>query len=667
MTRKLPKALCVLALALPAAISAAAPKKTSLDAVFDALLATNEMREVAISPDGQRVAWVETRHNAPGTPSSETGIYVADLSGASTSPLRITAGGEGGSYLHIAWAHDSRELAFLSDAQSPKQYQVYIASAGGGPARKLTSLTGSLATPRWSPDGKTLAVLFIENAPRKPGPLEPMLPASGVIGGNFYHQRLTTIDAASGRVHQVSPADLNIYEYDWSADGKRFAMIAAHGEPDNNWYLAEVYTLDMASSEAKSIYKPDLQIAHPRWSPDGNSVAFIGGLMSDEHAKGGDIYLIPAGGGAAHNLTNKMKGSASSFVWRGDDEILFLENLDGGSGIATLGVSSGRINLLWSGPETLSVIPTGGTRNLGLSLSRDGKLSAVIRESTVQPPEVWAGPIGEWKQVTHSNRSAVRSWGKAESIHWPNEGFDVQGWLTYPLEYDPARRYPMVVQVHGGPSLMMRPRWPTTSFDLTLLSNEGYFVLHPNPRGSFGQGEAFTRANIKDFGYGDLRDILAGVEYVVNHFPVDSGRVGLAGWSYGGFMTMWAVTQTNRFRAAVAGAGIANWQSYYGQTEIPQWMIPFFGATVYDAPAAYARSSPINFIKNVKTPALTLVGERDGGCPPPQSLEFWRALQELGVDSQLVIYPNEGHNIATSEHRRDIMQRVTEWFNRYLK
>ena len=153
----------------------------------------------------------------------------------------------------------------------------------------------------------------------------------------------------------------------------------------------------------------------------------------------------------------------------------------------------------------------------------------------------------------------------------------------------------------------------------------------------------------------------------MKNFPVDNERVGIGGWSYGGYMTMWAVTQTHRFHAAVAGAGIANWQSYYGQNESTEWVIPFFGASVYDDPEIYARSSPMNFIKNVKTPTLILVGERDGGCPPPQSLEFWHALQVLGVDTQFVIYPGEGHYVSDPEHRHDIMRRMSTWFDRYLK
>src|SRR5204862_4619682 len=167
--------------------------------------------------------------------------------------------------------------------------------------------------------------------------------------------------------------------------------------------------------------------------------------------------------------------------------------------------------------------------------------------------------------------------------------------------------------------------------------------------------------------YGDLRDILAGVHYVVKTLPVDNHRLGIGGWSYGGFMTMWAVTQTNRFHAAVAGAGITNWQSYYGENDIDLWMIPFFGASVYDDPAVYAKSSPITFIRNVKTPTLVLVGDRDGECPVPQSFEFWHALKTLGVETQFVVYPNEGHSIAQPEHRRDIIKRTIAWYNQHLR
>jgi dipeptidyl aminopeptidase/acylaminoacyl peptidase len=275
--------------------------------------------------------------------------------------------------------------------------------------------------------------------------------------------------------------------------------------------------------------------------------------------------------------------------------------------------------------------------------------------------------MGAWKQITTANTHCKARWGKTRNLHWKRDQWTVQGWLLYPHEYDARKRYPLAVSVHGGPASARRPAWPRPFFDAATLSAEGYFVLFPNPRGSYGQGERFTQANVKDFGGGDLRDILAGVDEVAKTLPVDRERVGILGWSYGGYITMWAVTQTTRFRAAVAGAGIANWKSYYGQNGIDQWMVPYFGASVYDDPAVYARSAPINFIKQVRTPTLVLVGDRDSECPAPQSYEFWRALKRRGVPTQLVIYPNEGHRIARPEHHRDIGRRTVAWLNKYLR
>ena len=292
----------------------------------------------------------------------------------------------------------------------PLQLQLYVAKVTGGEARKLTDLKGSLDAPSWSPDGKTLALLFTENAPRLPGPLEPMTLPSGVIGGKIYEQRLTTVDVATGRTRQLSPADMYVYEYDWSPDGKKFVLTAAHGAGDGNWYVAEIYTLQADSGEMKSLYKPAQQIAVPRWSPDGSSIAFIGGLMSDEGSTGGDVFLLPATGGAARNLTPGLQASVSWLAWRpGGDEILLLESVDGASGIATLGVRSGKVTPLWSGPETLSL----GWWNFALSVASDGKTCAMLRETFSDPPEVWAGPIGAWKQITTSHHAERRELGKS--------------------------------------------------------------------------------------------------------------------------------------------------------------------------------------------------------------------------------------------------------------
>jgi len=311
------------------------------------------------------------------------------------------------------------------------------------------------------------------------------------------------------------------------------------------------------------------------------------------------------------------------------------------------------------------------------SLSSTADRSLFVFEGSTfdHPPEIFEARPGKATvrglkgliQLSHLNEGIQPAWGKAVSLQWKSESYSVQGWLMLPREYDPARKYPLIVEVHGGPAAAVEAQWGSRGgLSANAFSAMGYFVLVPNPRGSFGQGEAFTQANRKDFGYGDLRDILAGIDTVLAKYPVDPGRIGLTGWSYGGFMTMFAVTQTHRFKAAVAGAGIADWQSYYGENSIDQWMIPYFGASVYDDPAVYAKSSAITYIRQAKTPTLVVVGDRDGECPAPQSFEFWHALRDRRVPTQLVVYPNEGHGFVDPAHRRDVMERALAWFERYM-
>jgi dipeptidyl aminopeptidase/acylaminoacyl peptidase len=194
----------------------------------------------------------------------------------------------------------------------------------------------------------------------------------------------------------------------------------------------------------------------------------------------------------------------------------------------------------------------------------------------------------------------------------------------------------------------------------------GYFAFCPNLRGSYGQGEDFTRANIKDFGGGDFHDIMTGVDAILKQYPIDPRRIGIRGHSYGGYMTMWAETQTQRFAAAVAGAGLSDWLSYYGVNDIDEWMIPFFGASIYDDPAVYAKSDPMHFVKAVKTPTLVLVGDRDGEVPMEQSVEWWHALQAMKVPVRLVVYPNEGHVFVKPADSRDYFVRTLDWFDEWF-
>jgi acylaminoacyl-peptidase len=646
----------VLACLLPMALTA-----QTMQQLTEQLGKTVLYGDVALSPDGTHVAWVQST-----AASTLKQTYVCETSGnAAAASVKIPIGGERTDF-DPAWSPDSKTLVVFSSAGEGEQRQLWSFKADGADPKKITNLKGYAARPRWSHDGRQIAFLYIEGAGGG-GPLMAAPTTTGVIDTAIHNQRIAVLDVASGQLRQVSPGNLHIYDYDWSPDDKTFVTTAAPGPGDNNWWVAQVYTVDVAKGSATSVYKPSFQVAVPRWSPDGKSIAFIEGLMSDEGFHGGDLFTISADGRDLTNRTKDRRSSVSSLFWLTPKRVLFTEIVDGGGAISDLTVANNSVRTIWKGAEAFHAF--GNFPDF--AVSKDGKVAAAVRSTFDTPPEVWIRPIDAWLQLTNNNSALSATWGKAENLEWVNDGFNIQGWLLTPANVEPGKKYPMVVLIHGGPASAVTPDWPAgvgmSRAIIAALSSRGYYVLMPNPRGSYGQGEEFTRANVKDFGGGDLRDILAGIDAAIKKYPIDPDRLGVTGWSYGGYMTMWTVTQTNRFHAAVAGAGIANWQSYYGQNLIDQWMIPFFGASVYDDPAVFEKSSPIKFIKKVKTPTLVIVGENDAECPAPQSYEFWHALKTLGIPTQLIIYPGEGHMFIKPEHQSDRLDQTVGWFDKYLK
>src|ERR1022692_1760700 len=441
------------------------PAPSRAAAVLDSMPHAKKIDQVAVSPDGTQVAYIVYGQ-----------LTVTPVRGGSGSLQAISV--EGKLPLRdVTWSADSKQLAFLADLPGDIPVaQVWTVAIDGRAPAKRAELKGYVQTPRFSPNGANLAILFTKGLPRVAGPLQPMTPLAGVIDDQIYEQRLTTINLITNHLAQVTPADVYIYEYDWTPDGTAWAATAAHGSGDANWWVARLYRINAQSGEMHEIYAPKWQMEDPHVSPDGKNVALIEGLMSDAGVTGGDIFVVP-------------------------------------------------IN----------------------------------------------GPI---------NSGLQPAWGAMRNIHWQNGSTRVEGWLMLPKGFVAGRTYPLVVSVHGGPSSACMSHW-NEGFT-GAASAMGYFVLCPNPRGSYGQGEAFTQANIKDFGGEDYRDIMTGIDAVSKQYPIDPKRIGLRGHSYGGYMTMWAETQTQRFAAAVAGAGLSNWLSYYGLNDIDEWMIPFFGASVYD-------------------------------------------------------------------------------------
>lgn len=654
-----PVHLCALTTALTAAAFAAASAAPSMRDVLTATYRVRDLSGVDLSPNGRAVAWEEGFRDPQHLLRSPhySSLYLQRLAGGAR--VRLTAGNRNGYYdeENPVWSPDGRQIAFLSDARSKKQLQLFVADAGGRRVRQIGKLTGDIQRLTWAPNGTALAVLYIASAHREAGALAPGARDVGVIGTTVDEQRLAMIDVTNGAMHMLTPRDSYVYEYGWSPDGRQIALTYAKGNGDNNWWVARLARLDVATGAMRDLVTPSYQIDDPQWSPDGTQIAIIGGIMSDFGSTGGDVYLVDAKTGASRDVTDGAPISAQSLRWNDASSLDVVAHVSGAMHLMRLDVTP-------TGTTSLTSLTDREEALSSWSSARAGGIVALVRASFADPPEVWAGPPSALRQISASNAGATRLYGKAVSLRWKSDQFTIQGWLVYPLDFNPRASYPMVTVIHGGPSAETVPSFGGRF--VSALASQGYFVFMPNPRGSFGQGETFTRANVKDFGYGDWRDDLAGVGAALTGAPIDPNRLGLFGWSYGGYMAMWAETQTTRFKAIVAGAGIVNWQSYYGLNKIDQWMIPFFGASVYQDPAVYARSSPITFITHSNTPVLILQGERDEEVPAPQAFEFWHAMVTLGVPTKLIVYADEGHGPRKMANQIDILTQMVGWFNRYL-
>ncbi len=641
--------LCALTFA---GLAAGAPRASAQRA---ASAPAHRFGDVAVSPDGKYLAWVGV--TSAGS-ASAPGLVIMDRARGLASAVTVDVRGA-----HApSWSRDGRTLAFLAASGRADTTGIYLVAPGAATPRLVARVAGSVQEPELSPDGSQIAVLYSAPNEEANGPTEATPRDTGAIDNFVDRQHLALVDTRSGALRVISPHDLYVFEFQWAPNGSELAATAADGSGNNNWYAARLVAISPAGA-LREIARPALQMAEPQWSPDGGQIAFIGGLMSDEGVIGGDLYVAPATGGTPRDVTPTLPVSAATFAWTGSHTVLVTSWAHGGSEIATVDMTTGAVAPLWTTDDAVS---TGGYLP-HVSATRDGALVAMTRESLAQPPELWVGPPGRPAQLTHVNDGITPAWGKAEHVTWHNDGLAIEGILLAPQQVEPGRRYPMIVAVHGGPAAASRPFWSSPGSLDARLSQAGYYVFLPNPRGSYGAGEAFTRGNVKDLGYGDLRDIMSGIDTIVSRFPVDSQRLGITGGSYGGYMTMWAVTQTTRFRAAVSVAGLSNWLSYAGENGINRWMLAYFGgATVYDDPAVYARSAPISFINAARTPTLIVAGERDAECPAPQSFEFWRGLQHAGAPAELIVYADEGHGIRQPTHAADLMTRTLGWFGKYL-
>src|SRR5476651_689362 len=576
----------------------------------DALAATasagaRSYEDLALNGAGDRVAALESVNPPDAAKRAHASVVVRDA--GSGKVLATYDPCPHCLYNYPSWSPDGKALAFIGNDSHSGNAMLYLAS--DGKVRAISTFKGVANTARWAPDGQRLALLATVGARKSTGATQAGAPQVGEIGTDEDEQRIALVPRSGGALKLLSPEDTFVYEYDWMPDGSGWFVTSAKGNGDNNWWVATLGHVDAGSGALRVLAAPKTQLNMPRVSGDGKTVAYIGGLMSDFGSVGGDIFTVPLAGGEPVDLTPGFNGSFNGLDWR-NGQLLATAQMGGEQAVLAVDAASGSRRVLWSQQAGVGTACEGC-----VSFSADGTRAATALESFEHAPHIVAGRLPELAAITHDN-DALPAHVAVRSISWTNDQFTVQGWLLSPLKVDAGKTYPMAVIVHGGR---------------------------------------------------DWRDILAGIDAVEKVAPVDDHRLALMGHYYGGFMTMWGVTHSQRFKAAVAGAGIANWISYYGQNGIDQWMIPYFGHSAYDDPAVYRAASPIESIKAAKTPTLITVGERDVECPPAQSVEFWHGLKAMGTPVSLVIYPGEGHSFQQPASRADERARTLAWLDRYVK
>jgi dipeptidyl aminopeptidase/acylaminoacyl peptidase len=552
----------------------------------------------------------------------------------------------------------STSLAFVERVECDTV--IGLGDVQDGSSVDLARFPGAVAAMEWSPDGRLLAVLHTDPPDDGGDPEHDVVRGDAAEGWT----RLWVIDVEAKDTRLVSPQGLQIWEIDWSPDGRAFAVVAAASPGEGAWYQAWLAVLGLDGSLSPEISRSRRQIVRPAWSPDGRWIAFLSSLLSDRDMGSGDVWVVPSAGGAARNLTADYRGTPTWIAWLDTGRIVWTGYEDCDAVVGTVSLD-GDIRRLWRAHAGLA-----HPRWPRVSLAAGGWPLAAAREAWNQPLDVWlAAPSNSdglrWRRLTalHPDWEA---WplGPAEVVTWEAaDGLELGGVLLHPPGRGGAGPMPMVTAVHGGPTHL----WGCRPYLLwhRLLTMMGARVFLPNPRGSTGRGVAFAEANHADYGGGDWQDIAAGIDALVTRGAADAGRLGIGGWSYGGFMTAWAVTQTDRFRAAAMGAGISNWVSFHGTSPLHTWDVLSFDADPHRDPA-HARRSPITHVDRARTPTLIVHGLGDTVVPPGQSMEFFRALRDREVPAELYLYPREPHFFIEQTHQHHLHQRTLEWFARYL-
>ncbi|HEV8367282.1 MAG TPA: S9 family peptidase [Pyrinomonadaceae bacterium] len=615
-----------------------------------------------VSPDSKRMVYTVSE----AVTTSDKSEYVTQIWMATTDTkqnFQLTFGEK--SSTNPKWSPDGNWIALTSNRKDNKN-NVYLLSVNGGEAEPLTDLKSSVTDFKWSSDGRSIAFTMADPKSEEEEKNDKGKNDFRWVDENLKMSRLYLVaiqkDVNGKREpRKLTDGNYNVDSFDWSADSSRIAFGFTKTPVANDWTTSDISVIEIASGKVTPLANTTAAESQPLYSPDGNWIAID--LTEPRWAQHDVIQVIPATGGQPKTLVASYDATPGIAGWSADSKrIYFSESKGTATQLYVLDVGTNRIEEIKASPAAYAAV----------NLNRSGTTFGLVRQTPDTPGDAYIAAVSDFTPVQISRVNAdlkMPAVGRTEVIRWKSkDGKDVEGLLTYPVGYQNGQRVPLILNVHGGPAGVFQQTFigGRGVYPLATFASRGYALLRVNPRGSSGYGTEFRRANLKDWGGGDYQDLMTGVDKVIEMGVADPDRLGVMGWSYGGFMTSWIVTQTKRFKAASAGAPVTNLMSFNGTSDIPGFIPDYFGGQFYEVMDLYQKHSPVFNVKGVTTPTIIIQGDADIRVPISQGYEFYNALKVQGVPTRMLVLPRQPHGPTEPKMQLAAMKANLEWFEKYL-
>jgi len=631
-------------------------------------LRINSVSSPQLSPDGQWALYTKSVRDMEDKDLKSTS-HILRVRVNGKDKRQMTYGSE--SCTSSSWFPDGKKIAFISSrgktrrtdegepGSSGPRNQIYFMFADGGEAWQVTEHKEGIRSYEISPDGAKILFTARDPLSKEEEKKRKEKDDAEVVDEKFRMSHLWVHDINNKGSTRLTEGVFTVSDAHWSPDSKQIVYVTRPNTKNDESWKTDIWVVDLETKTPSKLYENPGPDSSPRWSPYSQTIAFSSGSHAGTSTWHRKLYLIPSGGGQPKVLLKDFDLNFGAPIWSPDGKRIFWSSGDRTTrNLFYVNVNSGVVKKL---------TPPRG-RNSQFKLSRRGNRWIWVHTGPGRPSEIYAADSGLKNAVclTDANpwlREEKIKVAKVEVIQWKNsENQSIEGVLTWPVDYEPGKKYPLILNPHGGPSGAVSDSYsPTNQF----FAGNGFMVLQPNFRGSSNYGQEFLNANRGQWGIRDYNDCMTGVDFCIEKGWADPERLVCYGWSYGGYMSFWIVTQTDRFKAVSPGAGLSNLYSMYSTTDIPHYLSWFFG-TPWDFEEVYEQLSAIRHVKKVKSPVLILHGANDTRVPPEQSVEFYQALRDLGMDVTFIRYPREGHGIREPRHRIDRLRRYLYFFAKHV-